>query len=529
MAVGELEQYSNKLAVMQVLAGLIKNPLLFMDNDYSFQINDFPEQFHKIVFGAVEHLADQGMEKIDCIDIDQFLKAYPVQYKVFINNRGIEYIQKLMSLYNPDKFRYYYNTLKKYSLLNQLNKDGIETLDIYNPDEIDPVKLAENQAQFDSLSVNDIILNVETKIINIKDNYAINGDVVQSKAGDQVKELIESLKKRPEMGLPLTSPKLTTILRGLRLGAFYVESAPQGVGKSRRHAAESAHVAVPQYFDTDIHNWIDTGICQPTLLISTELELDEVQTMWLAFISGVPEDHILDGRYKRDEEKRVLKAAEFLKTAPLYFVSVSNYNIDDIENIIKKYYQVYGVKYIFYDYLSSTMKIMQESSQKTRISGLREDQILLMFCTRLKDLAKVLSVSIYTSTQLSGDWRNAKEADQQLIRGARAIADKPDCMAILLPVRESDQSIIDAYTAKGFTLTPTNVLHIFKVRRGSFNNIRLYVNYDKSTCRMTDLFVTDNNGVMLEVADTNVEIVLDKTKEKDLDNAVTQAFKLGEF
>ena len=107
---------SNKLAIIHVLAALIKNPLLFANNNYSFSIEDFPEQFHKILFGAIEYLAKNGMEKIDYIDIDQFLKGYTVQYKVFCANRGVEYIQNALAIYDPKKFDYYYQTLKKYVL-----------------------------------------------------------------------------------------------------------------------------------------------------------------------------------------------------------------------------------------------------------------------------------------------------------------------------------------------------------------------------------------------------------------------------
>ena len=76
MTNSEITSPSNKLAIINVLAALIKNPLLFADNDYRFSINDFPERFHKIVYGAIEHLALNGMQKIDYIDIDQFLKQY---------------------------------------------------------------------------------------------------------------------------------------------------------------------------------------------------------------------------------------------------------------------------------------------------------------------------------------------------------------------------------------------------------------------------------------------------------------------
>ena len=106
--------YINKIAVMQVLAGLIKDPLLFANNKYRFSIDDFQEQFHRIVFGAIEYLARSGMEKIDYIDIDKFLQPYESQYKVFCDNRGIEYIQKILQMYDSRKFDYYYNTDTKY-------------------------------------------------------------------------------------------------------------------------------------------------------------------------------------------------------------------------------------------------------------------------------------------------------------------------------------------------------------------------------------------------------------------------------
>ena len=45
MSVNETKDvvYINKIAVMQVLAGLIKDPLLFANNKYRFDINDFQE------------------------------------------------------------------------------------------------------------------------------------------------------------------------------------------------------------------------------------------------------------------------------------------------------------------------------------------------------------------------------------------------------------------------------------------------------------------------------------------------------
>ena len=79
-----------KNAAMRVIAGLVDNPLLFADSHYRFDINDFPEQFQRIIFGAVEHLAkEEGLSSIDWTKIESYLKPYPIQYKVFSDNRGI--------------------------------------------------------------------------------------------------------------------------------------------------------------------------------------------------------------------------------------------------------------------------------------------------------------------------------------------------------------------------------------------------------------------------------------------------------
>ena len=510
---------SNKLAIIHVLAALIKNPLLFADNNYNFAVEDFPEQFHKILFGAVEHLAKNGMQKIDYIDIDQFLKEYTVQYKVFCANKGVEYIQRALEMYDEKKFNYYYQTLKKYSLLNNLNAQGIDTTDIYDPNIIDPIESARMYEKFDNYSVNDILSKVELKFITAREIYGSSSDRVENHAGDGLRALKEKFKETPDMGMPLLSPKMTTIFRGQRKGCLFIESAPSGTGKSRRGNSEACHMAVPEYYDVQQKKWIITNLSESVLVISTELEESECQQMWMAFIAGVPENHIKDGRYAEGEEARVDHAIELLEDSKLHFVSITNYDTDDIINIIKKYKQMYDVNYVYFDYLGETLKITSSATKQSRIQGLRTDQVLLMLSQALKDAAKTLGIYIWTASQLSGDYKNAKELDAAYLRSAKSIADKVDVGSIMMPVREVDQPIIDSYCAKGFELAPNFVLNVYKVRAGSYQNIKLYVYFDRATCQITDCFVTDNKGTILPVADTNIEVLLDETKEEKFEDA----------
>ena len=55
--------YQDKMAIMQVLGSILKNPLLLADSSkYELSNDDFPEQFHKIIFAAIYNYHSFGKE-----------------------------------------------------------------------------------------------------------------------------------------------------------------------------------------------------------------------------------------------------------------------------------------------------------------------------------------------------------------------------------------------------------------------------------------------------------------------------------
>ena len=142
----------------------------------------------------------------------------------------------------------------------------------------------------------------------------------------------------------------------------------------------------------------------------------------------------------------------------------------------------------------------------------------MMFSDRLKALCNKLNVHIDTSTQANGDWKNAKDPDQNLIRCSKAIADKVDIGYCVLEPTPKDleavQSIMNQ-SGKHFFQPPNLVYHIFKVRRGRINHVKLFVFFDYATLRTTDLFVTDRDYKLLDVENTDIETVLDDTEENE--------------
>ena len=121
--------------------------------------------------------------------------------------------------------------------------------------------------------------------------------------------------------------------------------------------------------------------------------------------------------YVEGEWERVVKAAEIIERSPLYIKILPDFSLQDIENTIKFGIRQEGVRYIFMDYIHSSMKILSEISSKAGVKGLREDNILFMISVRLKDLCNQYGVFIMSATQLNADYISAQQYDQNLLRG----------------------------------------------------------------------------------------------------------------
>lgn len=156
---------------------------------------------------------------------------------------------------------------------------------------------------------------------------------------------------------------------------------------------------------------------QPTLFIATEQDLSEIQTLMLAFLSNVNEEHILNGQYEEEEEERVIRAASIIKRSPLYIETIPDFSLQDIENCIKKNIREHEVKYVLYDYIHTSMKILEEITRRSGGVKLREDNVLFMLATKLKDICNQYNVFLMSSTQLNSSYQESETPDQNLLRG----------------------------------------------------------------------------------------------------------------
>ena len=502
-----MAKYVDLSATIQVIGCIYQNPSLLDDERYFFNEDDFIEEFHKILFGSIYNLHALGAKEVNVNTIEDYLKDRPKSLATYKTYKGAEYLQKITENIQLSTFDYYYQRVKKMTLLRMYSNAGMDLSWLYDINNILDVKKKQAQEDWlDNSSLDSIADLIDKKITEIRMKYVddSNEDFIQ--AGDRMVELIESLQKRPEIGYPMYGPLINTVTRGARLKKFYLRSAATGVGKTRSMIADACSIACDKIYDSDLGKWVENGTKEPTMFITTEQEVDEIQTMMLAFLSDVNENHIIYNAYEIGELERVIYAAELIKKCPLYIKKLPDFSMKDIENTIKFGIHEWDVRYIFFDYLHTSMKILSEVTSKTGIKGLREDNVLFMISIKLKDICNEYGVFILTATQLNADYTTAQQYDQNLLRGAKSIADKIDLGMIMLKTSKEDKEALREVIARFKFEEPVIKISVYKNRRGQYKDILLWCKANQATCRVIPMFATDYNYQLVDLPDFKINV-----------------------
>lgn len=500
-----MSKFVDVTSIMQVIGCVYNNPSILEQTDkYIITDDDFPDKFHKVTFGAIYNIYNLGAKQITLKNILDFLAEHPKSEAIFKKEKGEEWLMQVAENATSTAFEYYYNRLKKMTLLRAFDNCAIDVSFIYDPDNILDTKKKEIQEEWlDNASLSEIANKIIERVDSIVSTYVNHtfGEVHEATEG--IEDLRERLRQRPDVGVPLYGPLINTVTRGARLRKLYLRSAPSGYGKTRTMIADACNIGCNMIYD-DMFGWIKNGTAESTLYITTEQELDEVQTMMLAFLSGVDEDHILNNNYIGDEEERVDKAVEVLSNGKIFIIELPDFSLRDVENLIKQNIRENEVKYVFFDYIMSSLKILEEIAGRAGGVKLREDNILFMLSRRLKDIANEYGVFILSGTQLNGDWKEADSPDQNLLRGAKSIADSIDLGMHILPATQKDFEGLETILSANTFEKPNVKLSVYKNRRGRYKGVFLWCKADLSTCRIKPMFATTWDYEIIPIEDLKI-------------------------
>lgn len=504
-----LDALLDKSAVAQVLGGILKDNSLMLTDQYKLDPSDFHNKFATICYSAIKNLSTQGMENITPMEVDIYLKDFPNQYETFsgkdgVNKQnGIEFLQKCMDFCDVSNFKYHYETVRKYSLLRSYSMEGVDVTPVLDPLSTNRGQLEKQVEKFNKSTMGEIMDFFDNRISLVKEKFSHADENQGIHASQDIKDLYESLKLEPEVGLGLHGGLLNSVVRGARLKKFFLRSGSSGSGKTRMAVADACSLGIGVYYSIFEKKWISMNEPQGTLFITTELECEEIQTMALAFVAGVDEDHILNGKCSPEEEDRVNIAIELIQRGKLDIVPLTNFDLVDVENKIRQYKYRRGTKYLFFDYIHVSLKLLAQISGQVKGMAMREDSVLYMFSVMLKDLCNELNIFIFSSTQLNRSYETKEELNETSLRGAMSLADKLDAGMIAVKPTREELELVSSIATDSF-LVPNHVMHFFKVRRSKYAHLKLWSHIDLGTCQIKNLFVTDYDYQLIDIEQTEI-------------------------
>lgn len=489
----------------------MNKPELLSDTDkYLLEPMDFSQQLDRFIFSAIYNLYVGGAEKIHTVDIDNYLNSNVLAKELIEKENGLQFLQDCEEYGDYSNFSYYYNKLKKINLLRDLSKNNYDISDFYCEDPLSDNYYAINE-KFENMTINDILNKIKGTYVNLESKYAFNTVVEESSPADDIEELIEELKIKPEVGVRLQGEIYNTIVRGGRKKTVYLRSAPSGTGKSRQAVGDACYIAYPIRYESKYNRWVATGQTEKVLYVMTEQDRKEIQTMILAYLTDINEEYFKFGNFLPEHEPRIKKAIEIMKRYKnnLLFARVPEPTPSIIKNLFRRYNLQYGVSNFFFDYIFSNEAMLSEY----RDLKLPEHVCLRLFTTALKNLAIELDSFICTSTQISEPENDKKSSwkDYHNISGARAIVHLVDIGCITSRPTTEELKLLEGFI-QTYGITPNFVTDFYKNRGGRWTMVRVWSVHDLGTCRKHDLFVTTPDLRPIENFQV-VDFIQEKTKE----------------
>ena len=465
----------------------MKHPQFLSEVDkYKLGLDDFYYKFDKYIFAAIENLYRGGANKIQPIDIENYLQSNGAAAVIFKQNNGIEYLQDAEYLSEVQNFDFYYNRLKKINLLSRLKDDGFDISEFYIEDLTNPKALEINK-EFEALSIDDILTELKKKVLNLENKFTQNEVTQTESAFFNIQEIIDNAIENVDIGVPVQGEILNEVISGARLGTLVVRSASSGTGKTRQAVGDACLIAYPFRYEPLIEKWVQVGSGRRVIFIATEQTIPEIQKMILAYLTGFNESKFRYGNFT-EKENRIIRQAVWIMEQyqeNFYIVQMPAPRIDLVKSLVREQVTLHQIEYVFFDYVFICPSLLGEFKG----INLRNDEILLMFSTALKELAVELHVCVFTSTQVNANAdSNTNIRNESVIAGSRAIINKADIgMVMARPNKEE----LDFFASMGKEV-PTLVTDVYKVRSGEWNQVRIWSRVDLGNLRKEDLFMTDS-------------------------------------
>lgn len=492
----------------KLLACYIQKPSLMVETKYPIEKEEFQMQIHRIIFVACYNLYVEGCSTITVMDIDNWMSQFEVQYNIFNDNNGVDYINTIIQLTDCENFQYYYDQFRKFSCLNAYKELNWDITKFYDETKSEESQLA-NLNQYSTADIINYFEGLQTAVSRKFKGTTVKEEYI---AGSDFMATFEEFKQKPLLGNSFQSGFLNSIFNGMF--GYLVRGGGTGSGKSILTIGDLCQATIKEVYDKFTHKFVENkSRSGKGLFINTELDLrKEIDPMIIAWISKVERNKITHPQdLTEDELRRIEYANEVLAKSPLYIVDDPEFTTKSLKDTIKDYAYNYGVDTVCFDYIQNNGFVAKEISAETNVPQ-REDMVLLTMSERLKQIQRECGITLIAPIQLNGKEEEMANPNEGCFAGGRATARKIDGGMIMLKPTKKELTQIEPLIMKwnnsrngqgfgGETIYPNMVTHIVKGRSSKYDKyIKVFQYADLGTSTTIDMFCTDkdNNPIAVE-------------------------------
>lgn len=414
---------------------------------------DFYAPDLRFLYDMAELIYDTYSQVFDESAINAFMIQDDERKAEYRRLGGYKTIKEAMKLANVEDFDNYKMVLKKYSLLREYYNTLGSTI-------VDRMMQHKNFDKWDATHLKKLVLGKVNKI-----NTVIMADKTGVDLATNATLKAKSYLSKPQMGLPMIWDIISSYVKGFMLGRVLGIGMLSNAGKSRSEVYLLLHIAL-LYGEKIlfIDNEMDSDSIFNCMMI-TIMNSKAIKERYGWNISIKEEDFTLgrykydDGRYierEYDEEgnpilsdeeyakyveenssqyREMLKIATFLEEKEnnlIFFQDISsNYNDVSIEYEIRRYVQVYDIKYIGYGTLKNF--------------GIEDWGSLKQTTTKIREIASDINVCVCVFIQLTDDTHNTPPLDltSNNIANAKQLKHPLDVLFLCKEIKKSEYNLYE--------------------------------------------------------------------------------------
>lgn len=409
-SMADLKPLTNVQSEILMVGALYKHPDLYISYGKSIRSKyDFSDEATRFFYNCFELMYTKFSQVFDEDKVNLFMSADTDRLNTYRKYKGWKTISEWIRFSDVKDFKNYYNTVKKYSLLREYDRNGFPTQ-----------KLLESP-KFETWTAQDIYKIIRAKADKINTVISACEEAVVLTSG--VEKEMKSLLITPEMGIDLPWRLLSDTFRGCRTKKVIFNGFLSNEGKTRNMMLLIAYIVL-------VRN-------EKFLLLSNEMDEKDLQhcllttvinNPWFQNLHGVhinkKEGEIVLGQYHDDEGnlierkvdtngywaeteneyidrlertsseyRSVLQVSRWIdekREGKLFFKDVGDdYSDETLEMEFRKHRLIYDIKYCGYD----TMKGY----------GIDDWQTLKQTATKIKEVMKAIDMFCWAVFQLTDD------------------------------------------------------------------------------------------------------------------------------